>query len=300
MGEPKSKSDIKAQFNTNEEASMELFRKQHTRLCSISLKSLFVLGLVLGLAGLAVAVEYPYRKDYPEVPTIDSETLYQQYEIDKIIIVDVRSAIEYDVIHMEGALHIPLSDADFVKKIQELSRLNPDKKIAFYCNGITCLKSYEAAQKALEAGINSCYAYDSGIPDWASIYPEKTLLLGKELNDPGKQLISKSAFKKKCLSFDDFKASTNSNNSIIIDVRDSIQRTKKLRGLKKVKKIPMDKFIPNFVEKKVHHDKSLFIFDQVGKQVRWLEYYLVANGYKNYYFLAGGATSVLKEQDYKN
>ena len=279
---------------------MALFIKQHTRLCSISLKSLCVLGLVLGLAGLAVAVEYPYRKDYPEVPTIDSESLFQQYEVDKIIIVDVRSSIEYDVIHMEGARHIPLSNSNFVKEIQELSRLNPDKKIAFYCNGITCLKSYEAAQKALQAGINSCYAYDAGIPDWASIYPEKTLLLGKVLDDPGKQLISKPAFKEKCLQFEKFKAGTNSNKSIVIDVRDSMQRAKKLQGLKKVKKIPMDKFIPNFVEKRVHRDKSLFIFDQVGKQVRWLEYYLVANGYKNYYFLAGGATSVLKEQDYKN
>jgi len=270
---------------------MAPFRKLHTRLRSISLKSLCVLGLVLGLAGLAVAVEYPHRKDYPEVPTIDSETLYQQYEVDKIIIVDVRSSIEYDVIHMEGARHIPLSNADFVREIQELSRLNPDKKIAFYCNGITCLKSYEAAQKVLQAGIGSCYAYDAGIPDWASIYPEKTLLLGKVLTDPEKQLISKSAFKKKCLPFDEFKANMNSNNSIVIDVRDSIQRAKKLRGLNNVKKIPMDKFIPNFVEKRVHRDKSLFIFDQVGKQVRWLEYYLVANGYKNYHFLAGATNS---------
>ena len=60
------------------------------------------------------------------------------------------------------------------------------------------------------------------------------------------------------------------------------------------------KNLPNFVEKKVKRDKTLLIFDQVGKQVRWLEYYLVANGYKNYYFLAGGATSVLKAQKYKN
>ncbi len=279
---------------------MEQSRKQHTRVRSISLASLFVLGLVLGLAAFAAAVEYPHRKDFPKIQTIDSETLYKQHEVDKVIIVDVRSSIEYEVIHAEGAIHIPLSNANFVKEIQKLSRLYPDKKIAFYCNGITCLKSYKATQKALEAGINSCYAYDAGIPNWASIYPEKTLLLGKELIDPDQQLISKPAFKKKCLPFKKFKAGINSKKSIVIDVRDSIQRTKKLRGLKKVKKIPLDKFIPNFVEKKVHSDKSLLIFDQVGKQVRWLEYYLVANGYKDYHFLAGGATSVLQEQKYKN
>ena len=126
------------------------------------------------------------------------------------------------------------------------------------------------------------------------------MLLGKELIDPDKQLISKAAFKKKCLPFKKFKSTTKSKKSLAIDVRDHIQRSKKLKGLRKVKKIPLDKFIPNFVEKKVNRDKTLLIFDQVGKQVRWLEYYLVANGYKNYFFLAGGATSVLKDQKYKN
>jgi len=278
---------------------MEHSRKENTRMRSIPLASLFVLGLVLGLAAFAAAVEYPYRKDFPQIPTIDSETLYKQHEVDKVVIVDVRSSIEYEVIHAEGALHIPLSSENFVKKIKELRKFYPDKKIAFYCNGITCLKSYKAAKKAIEAGIKGCYAYDGGIPMWASIYPEKTFLLGKELIDPDKQLIAKPAFKKKCLPFKKFKASVNSKKSIVIDVRDSMQRTQKLEGLKKVKKIPLEKFIPNFVEKKVHRDKSLLIFDQVGKQVRWLEYYLVANGYKNYRFLAGGATSVLQDQEYK-
>ena len=124
----------------------------------------------------------------------DSEVLFKQYEIDKAIIVDVRSSIEYDVIHPEGALHIPLSSDNFIQKVKELREFNPDKKIAFYCNGIMCLKSYKAAQKAVAAGIDNCWAYDAGIPMWASIYPEKTLLLGKELVDPDKQLISKSAF----------------------------------------------------------------------------------------------------------
>ena len=267
-----------------------------SRIGSLALAAVMVLGLTVA----AAAVEFPHRKDYPGVPTIDSEVLFKQYEDDKVIIVDVRSAIEYDVIHPEGAVHIPLGSADFIESVRELKEIYPDKKIAFYCNGITCLKSYEATRKALEAGINNCYVYDAGIPIWASTYPEKTLLLGKELVDPDKQLISKANFKKKCLPIKKFKSTTKSKKSLVIDVRDHIQRSKKIKGLKNVKKIPLDKFIPNFVERKVNRDKTLLIFDQVGKQVRWLEYYLVANGYKNYYFLAGGATSVLKDQKYKN
>ena len=132
------------------------------------------------------------------------------------------------------------------------------------------------------------------------MYPERTLLVGNLVVDPEQQIIPKSEFKKKCLPFEKFKEWAASKGGMTIDVRDNVQRTQKLAGLEKVKPIPMDRFIPNFVEKKVHQDKPLFIFDQVGKQVRWLEYYLAENGYQNYYFLSGGATSVLKEQKYKN
>ena len=35
-------------------------------------------------------------------------------------------------------------------------------------------------------------------------------------------------------------------------------------------------------------DKQLLIFDAVGKQVRWLQYHLEANGYNNYSFMEKG------------
>ena len=254
----------------------------------------------VSLASFATASEFPYRKDFPGTPTIDSEVLYSGYEAGDILIVDVRSKIEYDVIHPAGAVHVPISNKAFVKNIEALIAKNPGKKLAFYCNGITCLKSYKAAKKAQDAGLTNCFAYDSGIPAWAAMYPEKTQLLGKTLVDPEKQLIPKSEFKKKCLPIDEFKAQLGTKGGMAIDVRDHIQRADKIPGLEKSKAIPLDKFIPNFVARKANQDKPLFIYDQVGKQVRWLEYYLVENGYNEYYFLAGGATSVLKSQNYKN
>jgi len=247
----------------------------------------------------ASAAKFPYREKYPEVTPIDTEDLFKDYEAGSIIIVDVRSKIEYEVIHADGAVHIPISNKAFVKKVKALIAKHPDKKIAFYCNGTTCKKSYLATQKALKAGCKNVFAYDGGIPMWADAFPEKTLLLGKPVVDPKKQLIPKAEFKKKAISFEDFKAKATANGGIVVDVRDAMQRTKSLPGLEKAKKIPLDKFIPNFVQKKKSQNKELFIFDQVGKQVRWLEYYLVENGYKDYTFLKGGATSVLKKQVYK-
>lgn len=35
--------------------------------------------------------------------------------------------------------------------------------------------------------------------------------------------------------------------------------------------------------------KTLLVYDKVGKQVRWFQYYLEQQGLKDYYFLAGGA-----------
>jgi rhodanese-related sulfurtransferase len=265
-----------------------------------TLVSIMVLMFTLGSVVFATGMEFPYRKDFPQVSTIETQALFTGYEAGDIIIVDVRSKIEYEVIHPTGAVHIPISNKNFVKNVQALMADNPGKKVAVYCNGVTCLKSYKAAQKLQNAGISNCFAYDSGIPAWASTYPKNTQLLGKTLVDPEKQLIPKSEFKQKCLPIDAFKEELGVKSGLAIDVRDHIQRSAKIAGLEKSKAIPLDKFIPNFVSKKAHQDKPLFIFDQVGKQVRWLEYYLVENGYNEYYFLAGGATSVLKDQKYKN
>jgi rhodanese-related sulfurtransferase len=255
--------------------------------------------MILGFVSTGMATDFPHRKDFPTVPPINSEELIKEYEAGNAIIVDVRSKIEFEAIHPKKAVHGPLANVKFAKNVDKLAKKYPGKKIVFYCNGITCLKSYKATKKAMNAGIQNVYAYDAGIPEWASLFPEKTLLLGKEVVDPEKQIIPKSEFKKKCLSFQDFKGNSTSNGNIVIDVRDHIQRTKKLPGLEKAKTIPLDAFIPNFVQKRVKQDNHLYIFDQVGKQVRWLEYYLVENDYENYTFLKGGATAVLKTQNYK-
>ena len=106
---------------------------------------------------------------------------------------------------------------------------------------------------------------------------------------------------KKVLVIDDNPDARLFSSSVVEECGHSaLEATNGEEGLEMVKAIPLNKFIPNFVSKKVHQNKPLFIFDQVGKQVRWLEYYLVENGYTEYYFLAGGATSVLTTQKYKN
>ena len=241
----------------------------------------------------AVAEEFPARKDYPTVKTISTDELWADFQAGKVVIVDVRSTIEFN------AIHVPISNKTFISEVGGLIAKNPGKKLAFYCNGVTCLKSYEAAQRSQESGYADCFAYDAGIPDWANRHPAQTLLLGKVLVNPQAQLISDDAFHGKLLEFDTFLKRSQTENGIVIDTRDFIQSSGNLPGLEAARKIPLDTFLENFVSKKLNQDKPLFIFDQVGKQVRWLEYYLIDNGYAKYYFLKGGATAVLKDQTYK-
>jgi len=248
---------------------------------------------------LVYAVDFPYRKDFPNVSCISSQELKAKYDKNEVIIVDVRSKIEYDAIHIDKSLHIPMAYATFVNDVEKLAKENPKKIIAFYCNGVTCLKSYESAQKMLEAGQKNCFAYDAGVPEWSKLYPADTIVMGKVLKDPEKQLISDVEFKNRLINFETFKAKAAKENVLVIDIRDHVQSSGKLPGHEKARVIPLDTFIPNFVAKKAEQDKTLLIFDQVGKQVQWLMYYLRENGYENYFFLDKGATEVLKKQEYK-
>jgi len=250
-------------------------------------------------SGWSLAEEFPYRKDYPTVPVIELSQLKDGYDRNEFIPVDVRSTLEFETIHIKGAPHISMANVQFEDNLKQLAADNPGKNIATYCNGVTCLKSYKAVERAREAGLSNVYAFDGGIPAWAGAYPADTLLLGKVITNSGKQLIPKSEFEKISLDFGQFRQQAVAGNAVVIDARDAIQRTSVLPGLEDAKQIPLDKFIKNIIERGVMKNKQLLIFDQVGKQVRWLMYHLVDRGYTDFYFLKGGATSVLKEQEYR-
>ena len=99
---------------------------------------------------------------------------------------------------------------------------------------------------------------------------------------------------EKTIPFAQFKEKAKQSNTVIIDTRDPFQRAKasdlpqnKMVNLSGIRNIPMDRMLA-LLTKKEFADKQLMIFDAVGKQVRWLQYHLEANGYKNYYFMEKG------------
>ena len=261
--------------------------------------STICLGFIFIFTSTCTAGNFPYRGKYPEINILELTDLKSAYDSGNFIIIDVRSKTEFEAIQIKNAINLPYADAKFTHKLLSISKKNLNKKIAVYCNGIDCIKSYKAAEDALYAMIPNVYTFDAGIAIWAQTYPSETLLLGKELKNPVKQLISNEKFISKNLDFETFRKKALSSKAVVIDARDPIQRTQALPGLEKNLHIPVDKFVSNIISKGHLKDKQLFIFDQVGKQVKWLMYYLEINDYKDFYFLNGGATAVLKEQDYR-
>lgn len=252
-----------------------------------SLVSFVVLCLLMS-ASVSLAEEaFPLRAKFPMVKHMTTATLNKEYG--KATIVDVRSDLEFDVIHINKALHIPVAHAAFAKELEKTRGKEGDKPLVFYCNGHTCAKAYEAAEQAMQLSFKNVFAYDSGIHDWVKAYPEKTTLMGVS-PAPKNKLISHEALAKKKIGISEFKRKAENAKAVVIDIREPFQR-KEIPQFPKLRNIPSDRLL-KLLESGEFKNNELLIFDAVGKQVEWLQYYLEKFGYTNYNFLKDGMLSV--------
>ena len=239
--------------------------------------------------------EFPGRKKYPRVKIYDIKQLHT--EMSKVVIVDARSKLEFETLRIENAINIPVSAKTFEKQITEL-RSKTKKPIVFYCNGHTCFKSYIAARKSRKAKVDNVFAYDAGLKAWANTYPTKSILLGENLKSKN-QIISDKAFKQRLLEPNEFskRAFKAGNKGIILDVRDKYQRGAAgfFPGQEKWTSLNEREQLQDIINKVAKQKHTLFIYDEVGKQVRWLQYALEQASVKNYYFMKKGAKGYYKQ-----
>lgn len=244
---------------------------------------------LMGLSSSAMADEaakFPHRAKFKNVAVMEMEALHQRF--DGVVLVDVRSRYEYETLHIKGALHIPLDKQKLVPAVQQLRNQGP-QPIVFYCNGTTCKKSYEAAELAMNAGVGNVFAYDAGLDAWTRQHPEQSVLLGRSpvtAND----LIDMAKFKQRLISASDFEARVEQGNAIVLDIRDLRQRDSALFPFKEERATLDDqRRLAEVVAKAKRADKPLLVYDKVGKQTRWFQYFLEREGVKQYYFLDGGS-----------
>ena len=235
---------------------------------------------------------FPGRKLFFSVPVMELTELYKK--IDQVVIVDVRSKFEFDTLQIKDAMNIPLADRAFGSRISALRKTNANKPIVFYCNGRSCLKSYEAVTKAKANRVTDVYAFDAGIVEWAKAYPQHAVLLGKNPISP-RDLIDDDKFHAHLLTPDEFIALI-SPKTLVIDVRDTFQRADMVVISEPVAHFGLDDRaqLSQYIERAKKEKKTLMVFDAVGHQVRWLQYYLKHEGLKDYYFMKGGADAYTK------
>ncbi len=242
---------------------------------------------------VAAESEFPGRKLYLAVPYIELDDAYKQRE--QLVFVDVRSIYEYQTLRIKGAIHLPLSSKNFVANMKQLRNKEGTKTIVVYCNGKTCMKSYKAASKSRKFNIDNVVAYDAGIMDWAKKYPTEAVLLGKSPINP-RDLIGKSRFQERLVSSVDFEEKANNNTVLILDVRDRFQREGIGLFIGREKRVTLDdeKLVEKYLDKAKRENRTLLVYDQAGKQVRWLMYHIEKRGIKSYFFMKGGVSAYYK------
>lgn len=253
--------------------------------------SLLVLGLFLSFSATAASDEgFPGRSKYKTIPVYEINELKDALE--NVVVVDARSSYEFETLRIKGAKNIPVASKKFEEDLAKL-RASTQKPIVFYCNGRSCFKSYIASKKAVAAGIENTFAFDAGIFEWAKAYPNQAVLLNQS---PVKtaDLISSTLFKSRLLDPEHFsdKATTLGHKSMVLDVRDKYQRagTGFFPGKERWVSLDQKDRLIRFIQKAKKQNKTLYVYDEVGKQVRWLQYELEKEGIKNYYFMKKGAS----------
>lgn len=250
-------------------------------------RPLLLLGFLILAFGARAADEFPGREIFPLIPVIELADLYKNF--DKYTVVDARSAYEYDTLRIKGAYNVPVASADFDKRVQELVAKHK-KPIAFYCNGKTCYKSYKATLRARSNGVKDCVAFDAGIFDWVKAHPELGELLGQSPVNPA-HLIGGGELKAHMLAPGEFAKSASAKGAIVLDVRDPFQRDG-IGFFPDVEKlVPLDRTeeLNKYIQLAKAQKRPLLIYDEAGKQVRWLQYRLERAGLKDYHFMQHGA-----------
>ncbi|WP_419786941.1 rhodanese-like domain-containing protein [Pseudodesulfovibrio sp.] len=235
----------------------------------------------------ASAEGFPLRAYYPEVTPITTDELIRIY--DQALILDIRSRFEFGVAKINKAVLLPLTDEHFAAKLERLRAKDSTTPMVFYCNGHTCAKSYQAAQLALSLGFGHVYVYDAGIFDWISHAPAQATLMGETPARVGR-IISPEAFRQRQVDYARFKTLAQEPDTIVIDIRDPFQRAL-IPRLNGIRNIPLDPLL-DLVISRIWTEKRLLFFDAVGKQVRWLQYFLESYGYFEYAFLKGGVRAI--------
>ncbi len=101
----------------------------------------------------------------PEILEIATADLVQDYSAEKFSFVDARSAMEFEMGHVPGAVNIPI-DKEGAELADLAAKVDSDRKVIVYCDGLACGKSMIVAKKLRGLGFKDISIYTDGIDGW--------------------------------------------------------------------------------------------------------------------------------------
>ncbi len=124
--------------------------------------------LALTLAAVTARADKPVAPELVSGTTkVTAEQLVELLkEMPELVIIDARNRDEYSKGHIEGALSLP--DTDMTPERLARSVRDKETPLLFYCNGERCLRSANAAQKAVKWGYRRIYWMRGGWREWTS------------------------------------------------------------------------------------------------------------------------------------
>jgi rhodanese-related sulfurtransferase len=128
-------------------------------------KFLFMLfGAALALTVPALANEAPM--DIKGAKTLDADGVIALIQkTSNIVILDNRSAADYEAGHIEGAVR--LIDTDITDEAVMAKHVKAKNvPILFYCNGLKCGRAAKATEKAVGWGYTNVHYYALGLEEW--------------------------------------------------------------------------------------------------------------------------------------
>jgi rhodanese-related sulfurtransferase len=128
-------------------------------------KFLFMLfGAALALTVPALANEAPM--DIKGAKTLNADGVIELIQkTSTIVILDNRSAADYEAGHIEGAVR--LIDTDITEEAVLAKHVKAkNTPVLFYCNGLKCGRAAKATEKAVGWGYTNVHYYALGLEEW--------------------------------------------------------------------------------------------------------------------------------------
>lgn len=231
--------------------------------------SIFVFFLALVFGGQAFA------DGYQEIGTAQVKALMAKDK--NILVVFPLSKIEYDNLHIAGAVHIPIEELE--KKLPA----DHSQPLIFYCIGEKSTASWRAANIATKLGYLHVYAYREGLPAWVAA--GNATMSGEKLPDGWVQKVTTEQVYAKL---------TSNDNVVLLDCNLKAD-TQKLRvdSPKRIC-IPLEELHTRY--KELPRNKEIVVICLTGSRSPTAVRFLLTKGFSTVFSVDGGVQKWVAEK----